>query len=253
MVTARPVHRRRARQRGARDRTERRNSLVDRTRGPDPQPSLSFDGYRVAYFAHGALRVVNGDGTDDRALTRDVQPGPSAWQPDTHALAYVNRAGNIEIANVDQPNRRATIRTAAAPTSLGWTTDGKRLVAAEPHAIEVFWQRGPRIGGFQTGAARVVAASVSPDGKRIAYVETLGARSTLWLTGVLGGPTGRIFGGAGSFTNVVWSPDGRWLLLDWPSPDQWLFIRTPVKKLIAVSNIRANFGANTALAGWCCP
>jgi hypothetical protein len=42
-------------------------------------------------------------------------------------------------------------------------------------------------------------------------------------------------------------------LLDWQSADQWLFLRTPVKKLRAVSNIRANFGADPTLAGWCCP
>jgi hypothetical protein len=99
----------------------------------------------------------------------------------------------------------------------------------------------------------VRAAAISPEGKRYAFVETDGTRSSLWLTGVLGGPTVRLFGGAGTFANVLWSPDGRWLLLDWPSADQWLFIRTPVKKLRAVSNIRANFGPAASIAGWCCP
>jgi Tol biopolymer transport system component len=99
----------------------------------------------------------------------------------------------------------------------------------------------------------VTAASISPNGKRLAFVETRRGRSTLQLTGVLGGPTGPLFSGAGTFTNVVWSPDGRWLLLDWASANQWLFIRLPVKKIAAVSNIRANFGETPSLAGWCCP
>jgi hypothetical protein len=216
-------------------------------------PRWSFDGYRVAYFAGRTLRIVNGDGTGDHLLTRDVQPGAAAWQPGRHTLAYVNRAGDIQIVNVDRSNRSATVQTRSAPRQLSWTRDGLRLVAAEDHAVEVFWQRGPRIGGLDRGAARVVAVSVSPNGKRYAFIEEQGGRSSLQLTGVLGGPTRPIFTGSGRFTNVVWSPDGRWLLLDWESADQWLFIRTPVKKLRAVSNIRANFGADSSLVGWCCP
>ena len=216
-------------------------------------PRWSFDGFRIAYFARGALRVVNGDGTADRPLTRDVRPGPSAWQPNAHALAYVNRAGDIQIVNVDKQNRSATVQTSGTPRQLEWTSDGKRLIAVEPHALEVFWQRGPRIGGLERGTARVVAASISPNGKSIAFIETRGGRSTLQLTGVLGGPTGPVFSGAGTFSKVIWSPDGRWLILDWSSADQWLFIRSPVKKIGAVSNIRMNFGEEPTLAGWCCP
>ena len=216
-------------------------------------PRWSFDGFRVAYFAGSGLRVVNGDGTGDRLLTRDVRPGPSAWEPETHALAYVNRAGNVQIANVDRRNRSATVRTGSTPRQLEWRRDGKWLVAVETHAVEVFGRRGPRIGGLDRWPARVTAASISPNGKRIAFVETRRGRSTLQLTGVLGGPTGPLFSGAGTFTNVVWSPDGRWLLLDWASANQWLFIRLPVKKIAAVSNIRANFGETPSLAGWCCP
>ncbi|HWJ32357.1 MAG TPA: hypothetical protein VNR59_08460 [Gaiellaceae bacterium] len=216
-------------------------------------PRWSFDGYRVAYFVGRSLRVVNGDGTADRLFARNVQPGPAAWQPGTHALAYVNRNGDIQVANVDRRNRFATIRARSTPFQLIWTADSRRFVAVEPHELEVFWQRGPRIGGIHLGTSRAMAAAVSPDGKRYAFVETRAGRSTVHLTGILGGPTLRVFTGAGTFAGVTWSPDGRWLLLDWPTPDQWLFIRTPLRKFVAVSNVRANFGPAALPAGWCCP
>jgi hypothetical protein len=222
-------------------------------RGALHTPVWSYDGFRIAYFAGAALRVVNGDATDDHLLTRDVQLGPIAWQPGRHVLAYVNRRGNVQIANVDRRNRTATVRTTGAPHQLVWTRNGLRFVAVEQHAIDVFWQRGPRVGGLDRGAADVVAAAIAPDGRRYAFVQTNGVRSSVYLIGILGGPTERIFSGAGTFAKVVWSPDGRWLLLDWETADQWLFIRTPVKKLVAVSNIRANFGMNASIVGWCCP
>jgi WD40-like Beta Propeller Repeat len=216
-------------------------------------PRWSYEGFRIAYYSGRSLRIVNGDGTGDHLLARKVDPGPLAWEPGTHVLAYLSRAGDIQVVNVDRQSRTATIRTPAAPRQLAWTPDGKRLVAVEEHAIDVFWQRGPLIRDLERGPARVLAASISPDGKSIAFVETRSGRSSLQITGILGGPTGPIFSGAGTFADVFWSPDGRWLLLDWKSADQWLFIRRPLKKLVTVSNIQGNFGAAADPAGWCCP
>jgi len=216
-------------------------------------PRWSYEGFRIAYYSGRSLRIVNGDGTGDHLLVRGVSPGPLAWEPGTHVLAYVNRGGEIQVANVDKRNRTVTIRTPGAPRQLAWTPDGKRLVAVEDHAIDVLWQRGPLIRDLERGPARVVAASISPDGGSIAFVETHAGRSSLQVTGILGGPTGPILSGAGSFAGVFWSPDGRWLLLDGKSADQWLFIRRPLKKLVTVSNIRGNFGPAAEPAGWCCP
>ena len=52
---------------------------------------------------------------------------------------------------------------------------------------------------------------------------------------------------------VAWSPNGHWLLLNWTSADQWLFIRSAtVRKVDAVSHITASFGPHARIAGWCC-
>jgi hypothetical protein len=70
-----------------------------------------------------------------------------------------------------------------------------------------------------------------------------------------------VFSGKGRFSDITWSPNGRWLLLGWESADQWLFIRsTDVSKIKALSSLRVQFdpggaGAGTfpRIDGWCCP
>ena len=222
--------------------------------GPIRSPIWSSDGFRVAYFAGGVLRIVNGDGTGDHVLTRTARPGIAAWQPDSHMLAYVGRAGNIRIVDVDNPRRGAVIPTTLAPRKLLWAPDSRRLVGVGQHTVAVFGQRGPQLRRLGRGKADIVATAVSPDGRQVAFVESLGGQSSLQLAGIKRGAPRRVFRGAGDFAGVGWAPDGRWLLLDWRSADQWLFIRSAaVQKIAAVSNVETNFGRGASVAGWCCP
>jgi WD40-like Beta Propeller Repeat len=214
-------------------------------RGAIGDPRWSYEGYRIAYFAGGALRVVNGDGTGDRLLTRDARPGALAWEPGTHSLAYVDRAGNIAIVNVDRTRSAAHIRTRLSPRRLEWTPDS-RLVAVGPRAVGIFARRGPQLSRI-AAAGRITDASASPEGRRLAVVAVRNGSSTVEVDGK------PVFNGAGVISDVAWSPDGRWLLLNWRGADEWLFLRTPARKLVAVSNIRGTFGDGTAVAGWCCP
>lgn len=218
-------------------------TLARRGRVHDPQ--WSFEGFRIAYFVDGALRVVNGDGTGDRLLTRDARPGVIAWEPGTHSLAYVTRAGNIAIRNVDRTASPAHIRTRVGPRQLQWTPE-RRLIAVGPRALAVFARRGPQLSRLATTSPIAVAAT-SADGRRVALVQRRGKASIVLVNG------DQVFRGAGAIDGASWSPDGRWLLLDWRSADQWLFLSSTVKKLVTVSNIRATYGDGATLAGWCCP
>ena len=213
--------------------------------GTVSRPQWSYEGYRVAYFAGRVLRVVNGDGTGDRLLARNARPGVLAWQPGTHSLAYVDRAGNIVIANVDRPRTSTHIRTRLSPMQLAWTPDSM-LVAVGPRVIGIFAQRGPQLRRI-AAAGRIAAAAVSPENRRLAIVDVQKGSSTVEVDGR------PVFNGAGVISEVAWSPDGHWLLLNWRGADEWLFLRTPARKVVAVSNIRATFGDGTTVAGWCCP
>jgi hypothetical protein len=82
--------------------------------------------------------------------------------------------------------------------------------------------------------------------------------SELVLAGVAGERL--LFAGAGRLGGVTWSPDGRWLLVAWPSADQFLFVRTtrPARVESATGVAREFDPRAVGVAGaprpwgWCC-
>src|SRR4029453_13231668 len=54
---------------------------------------------------------------------------------------------------------------------------------------------------------------------------------------------GRVgFRGTGVFDQVLRSPDRRWLLVTWPTANQWVFVRTKPRKIVGVARITQQFG-----------
>jgi Tol biopolymer transport system component len=180
-------------------------------------------------------------------------------------LAYVDRGGSVNVVATDT---RTTLWTAAgaavSPMELEWSADGQRLLAvrrlAGRFALIVFDANGRRLQTLEF-PGRPLEAAFAPTGHRVAVVRRLGPRSQLL---VVDADTLRrqrvVFSGLGRFSDVAWSPGGRWLLLGWPSADQWLFIRsTDVSKIKAVSSLAAQFdpggsakGRFPTIEGWCC-
>lgn len=57
---------------------------------------------RIAYFSRGALRVVNGDGTDDRLLDAGAAARAPIWRAGMrHVLVYARRGGSVRAVQVD--------------------------------------------------------------------------------------------------------------------------------------------------------
>jgi hypothetical protein len=223
-------------------------------------PRWSFEGYRIAYLAGNQLRVVNGNGTDDRVLAPRVARVAPSWRPGTHFVACADAAGAVHVVDVDGNRVVRTFRPSARPLALEWSSDGRYLLVRGSRTIELFGPRGAHIVPIGPGGAPVTAATFAPNGRSIAFLQQVpvkqGRRSFLWVAPRIradGTAAGRVFAGAGDFGGVEWSPDGRWLLLDWDSADQWLFIRSAsVKRVAPVSNVTASFGHDAQLAGWCC-
>ena len=225
--------------------------------GPVGGARWSYEGYRIAYLSGHALRVVNGDGTGDRLITPNaVGSGlPAlAWRPGTHELLYTNGRGELVLLDVDR-NRILWRRPSRGTENVAWSDDGRRLLVADarPRILDA---GGRLVAGF--GSSSVLPAAFVPRTHAIALVRAAKGHSRVL---VYSGPHYRrlrdVFSGAGNFGGIAWSPDGRWLLVDWRTADQWLFIRSAAVQRIAARNIGNTFDSGpehyATLGGWCCP
>jgi dipeptidyl aminopeptidase/acylaminoacyl peptidase len=228
---------------------------------PVSDPRWSPSGYRIAYRTGPSLRVVAGDGTGDRELARGVAAAPAAWRPGpAHVLAYAGGGGAVRVVATEgaRPLWRST--RGERPIELAWSGDGRRLLARGERALRIFDERGRVLRTLRVAAT---AAAFAPTGHRLAVV-TRGAtgRSAVALIDAERATARErpIFAGPGELGDLAWSPDGRWLLIGWPSADQWLFVSSESpRRVTAVSNLARQFSPGTRgapdfprVAGWCC-
>lgn len=229
----------------------------------------SPSGSRIAYLSGSNLRVVSADKTGDRRMDGAADVAP-AWRPGEQPLvAYVSADGVLTVRDTDTDETLWTSGIRATPALLEWSADGRRLVAAVPlsdarFALTVYDEAGRRLQSLPLPGTFVDAA-FAPDDHRVALIRRQpagdGERSELF---VVDADSVRrqtpVFSGRGRFSDVVWSPGARWLLIGWQSADQWLFFRsTAVEKVKAVSSLAQQFdpggtgaGPFPRLEGWCC-
>lgn len=207
----------------------------------------SPSGYRIAYLSAGAVRVIAGDGTGDRLLAPNVAPVAPAWRPGGRygpfELAYVTDRDQVVVRDGDTGRILWSASLGSRSRELMWSGDGRRLVAVTAREVRSYTADGALIATVHAAASD---AALSPNGRSLALVLN---RDQV----VVGGR--RLFAGVG-VRAISWSPDGRWLLVDWPAADQWVFVRVAgAPRDTAVSGIAQQFSAGGAfpqLEGWCC-
>lgn len=207
-------------------------------------PRWAPSGFRIAYLSGSLLRVVAGDGTGDRPFGDAVAAVAPAWRPEPrHVLAFVARTGEVNLYNTDRRALYWRSRPIPGMRELVWSRDGSRLAAVSDDRLTIFaWNRRRPLTVRRVSG--LVAAAYGPGG-RLAVLR----RGEVMVDGR------RVFAGAGPFTGVAWSPDGRWLLVEWRDASQWIFISVEGKRKIeAVSGISTQFESSQfpSVEGWCC-
>jgi hypothetical protein len=205
---------------------------------------------RIAYLDRSGIRVVGGDGRGDRLLS--PKTGLLAWKPGaTFALGSLQGS---ELRVQDATSGRVLSRSDVGPATdmldLQWSSDGRRALVVHPTELDVVdlvhrtRQRIPSRG------RDFVDAAFAPDGRHIALLRA--SELSVVDTQRSSARPVRLFAGAGPFSGVTWSPDGRWLLVGWPAADQWVFVRADGKRIRAVSTVSTQFHSRTfpRVEGW---
>jgi hypothetical protein len=238
---------------------------ITRQRVSDPRWSPN-EGFRVAYRSGGELRVIWGDGTNDRALAPAAPVAP-AWKPragSRNVLAYVDPGGRAVIVDADDGRRLGTGPRVAAPVALQWSSDGSRLLLLGRSSLRLLDGDGSVLARTRFPARlEGVAASFRPgtDDQVVTIRRSATpVRSEVVLTRFRDGRgrERRIFAGVGRFEGLAYSPDGSRLLVGWKDADQWLFLPSGPGRVETVGNVARQFDSARAgpafprVAGWCC-
>jgi hypothetical protein len=213
---------------------------------------------RIAYLTSNGLRVVAGDGTGDHLLDRYAGDVPAAWEPARlHTVAYF-AGGGIVLREADTRRLvwRAPIRV--TPSALEWSTDGRYLAVKSEQRVIVLDAAGHVRRTVSSLGSELIDVAFRPGTHQLAVSVRLQRRSEVRLVDVdHPGRARLLFAGPGLFGDIAWSPDGGWLLVAWPTADQWLFLHG--SRVRAVGNIEEQFpradhqGPQLELAGrWCC-
>jgi hypothetical protein len=207
---------------------------------------------RVAYVDRTGLRVVAGDGTDDRLLVRGFG-GTIAWQPGDEFRLALASAREVRVIDVDTGRllwRRA--RGGGQPTDAMWSEDGRRLLVGSPRSVVVYDASGAVPYELGPGAGPVNTAALAPNSQSLVFAQT-----QVWVVPQIrpgASASRRLFAGAGTFEQLTWAPDGSWVVAAWPAADQWVFLRPDGTGIRAVSNVSEQFrsGEFPRIEGWCC-
>jgi len=202
---------------------------------------------RIAYLSGGRLRVVAGDGTGDYEVGPAALVAP-AWRHGRGRLLAYARPARVIVYSVDA---RASflVKRFQGARKLEWSDDGRLLLVVGPRGVRVFGLQGVLFSEDHppTGSVDVDAAFV-PGSHRVVVIRATGSASKVELLNA----RRNLFSGTGVFRQLVYSPDGRWLLISWPTANQWVFVHSHPRRIVGAARISNQFGAYPRVAFWCC-
>ena len=199
------------------------------TETPEAESEATFspDGKRIAYLKSGQLWTMKADGTDAKAVVKDVQVFDYDWSPDSKYIAFARNDGSYasEIYIVPSAGGEAKNVTHYATYNgdITWSKAGKRLGFVGQHRGGHFYHvlrlqkpampsifPGPDVDwdDIQDRVSRPApltadAGTVSPDGHRVALRST--ATNDLWVATTDGKQMIRVTNGGQGPRQMRWS------------------------------------------------
>ena len=252
VLAARPLHRRDASEPARRARPEGRRALDARPPGPTlPGLDRDADGY--------AHRLPLERPPSRRGRRRDRRPRTGASSGSRAGLAAraPSRAGLRAQAQARSRSWTPTPGPCCGGSAarepvrkLQWSGDGRLLLVFAPHATRVYDLRGRVVAADDPSDATFdVDATFVPPAHAVVAIRAEGLGSSVFS--IVSGRT--LFRGTGTFSQLTFSPNGRWLLVSWPTANQWVFVRTGRhRKIVGASRISVQFGGFPRVEGWCC-
>ena len=199
---------------------------------------------RIAYQGRNVPRVVAGDGRDDSPVCAvSARPIAPAWRPGTgFVLALVAPSGTPYVVDLDGCVVPWTAAAVARPRRVEWSGDGTRLLVVGASAIRILDTRTGRLVASTVGAD----AAWRPGTRTLARILHRGGASRV----VVGREV--VFSATGRLVQPSWTPDGLWLVVGWPTADQWVFVRADGERIRAVSNVSEQFRSRSfpRIEGW---
>jgi hypothetical protein len=203
----------------------------------------------IAYADRSGVRVVAGDGTGDRLLA-PAASAPLAWRPGPGFVLAHATPGGVRVQDVETGRVLWSATPPLRPrlhTALQWAGDGRRLLVLNDGGVRVFDAGGRLVARSDPADGRVSDATFVPGTHRVLVARTRAGESTVSELA-----TGRaIFAGTGVFDEIAPSPDGRRLVVEWRTADQWVFVRVDGRRAIrAFSGIAGHFRGKPVIGGW---
>jgi hypothetical protein len=208
-----------------------------------------LSGYREASWSPFGRFIVAARQNELAALAPNGDVHWSLARPDVRFPRWAGTHVDTRIAYLSGSDLRV----------VAGDSTGDRVVARNVAAVAPAWQPGARFVVAYAGRDGRVHAVDADTGRRLegdwrldrsaTHVRRRGEASEALLGGRI------VFRGTGVFSDAALSPDGRWVLVAWPTADQFVFIRVAGgRKITAVSGITRQFGGGSfpGVAGWCC-
>jgi Tol biopolymer transport system component len=193
-------------------------------------PAWSPDGQKIAFFSASKIYVMNADGSEHQALTKQIvgRNRSLAWSPDGRKLAFLRGRGcndftfSLYVVRSDGSGLRDLTSKLGALNCGGgspasdpaWSPDGRKLAFVRLNAgfgepIYVVKADGSGLRRLTRSSALDANPTWSPDGRKLVFVSDRDGNSEVYVMNANGKGQRNLTRNPAHDADPAWSPDGQ--------------------------------------------